>query len=204
MSLLGRIGGALKGAVTGFVTGGPAGALGGAAIGLASSSGPRRPSIGTAVVPFAGPSATQLRSCPPGSFPGPLGSCVDLMPGGAGSGSGVLVSPGESRTIRGAMVGASGIVPERRNTTVRSCGRGMVLGADGLCYDKRTLRKDQRMWVPPRKPLLTGGELNAISKAARAANRVKATQKKLERLGLLKRPKVHRFTKADASRLLRK
>jgi hypothetical protein len=64
----------------------------------------------------------------------------------------------------------------------------MVLGADDLCYNRRDLRKDERKWIPGRKPLLTGGDLNAISRAARAASRVKTQQKRLESLGLLKKP----------------
>ncbi len=211
MSLLGRIGGALKGAVGGFVTGGPAGALGGAALGVISSGGARRPNVGGQVLAGAGTSAMGLigpgAPCPPGSRRLPGLGCIDAFPGGAGSGSGVMVSAGESRTSR-AMIGASAVVPMTRATTVRRCEKGSVLGADGLCYDKRTIRKDQRAWPPGRKPLLTGGDLNAISKAARAARRVKVQQKRLESLGLLKKPKPGRgsrgfITKAEASRALR-
>lgn len=196
MSLLGRVGGALKGAAGGFVTGGPAGALTGAALGAISPSGPRRPGTSMAL---AGSS-----SCPPGSFK--VGrSCLDLRPGGAGSGSGVLVSPGEPRRTP-SMIGASAVAPMRNTITVRTCGQGAVLAIDGLCYDKRTIRKDQRAWPPGRKPLLTGGDLNAIAKAARAARRMKVQQRRLEQLGLLKRPKPSRgvITKAEASRALRK
>ena len=215
MSLLGRIGGALKGAVGGFVTGGPGGALGGAALGAIASSGPRRPAIGSQVLIGAGTSAVGRMAtglvpttCPPGSRHVPLLGCVDIFPGGEGTGSGPFVRPGEARTSR-AMIGASAYAPMTRNLTVRSCGKGSVLGIDGLCYDKRTIRKDQRMWVPGRKPLLTGGDLNAIAKASRAARRMKVQQKRLEHLGLLKRPKPSRggsrgvITKAEAARALR-
>ena len=211
MSLLGRIGGALKGAVGGFVTGGPAGALGGAALGAISSGGSRRPTVGSQVMAGAGTGAMQLVSsgssqCPQGSRGIPP-FCIDLYPGGSGSGSGVLVSQGESRRTS-TMIGQSAVTPFIKNVTVHRCSKGSVLGVDGLCYDKRTLRKDQRMWVPARKPLLTGGDLNAIAKAARAARRVKVQQKRLESLGLLKRPKPSRgsrgvITKAEASRALR-
>ena len=202
MSLLGRIGGALKGAVGGFVTGGPGGAIAGASLGV-FAGGARRPGSGSVLAGRAAP----LAGCPEGSrgFP-PF--CFDLFPGGAGSGSGPLVSPGDPRTSR-AMIGASAYVPMRRSIDVRRCERGAVLGYDGLCYDKRTIRKDQRAWPPGRKPLLTGGDLNAIAKAARAARRMKVQQRRLEQLGLLKRPKPSRggsrgvITKAEAARALR-
>lgn len=104
------------------------------------------------------------------------------------------------------MIGASAVTPFVKSVTVHRCGKGSVLAIDGLCYDKRTLRKDQRAWPPGRKPLLTGGDLNAIAKAARAARRMKVQQRRLEQLGLLKRPKPSRgvITKAEASRALRR
>lgn len=211
MSLLGRIGGAIKGAVGGFVTGGPAGALGGAALGAISSGGARRPTVGSQVL--QGVATSSMALVPSGSGRCPQGSsgippfCIDLVPGGSGSGSGILVSQGESR--RTTMIGQSAVTPFTRSLTVRRCSKGSVLGVDGLCYDKRTLRKDQRMWVPGRKPLMTGGDLNAIAKAARAARRLKGQQRRLEQLGLLKRPKAARggsrgiITKAEAARALR-
>lgn len=212
MSLLGRIGGAIKGAVGGFVAGGPAGAIGGAALGAISSGGARRPNVGTRAIvgtlPSALPALVGQTTCPPGSFKGPFG-CMDLMPGGAGSGSGIVVSPGDPRRTRGGPMEMGGYAPARTTLEVRRCGKGAVLGFDGLCYDKRMLRKDQRAWVPGRKPLLTGGDLNAIAKAARAARRMKGQQRKLERLGLLKRPTRHAgssrgvITKAEAARALR-
>lgn len=88
------------------------------------------------------------------------------------------------------MIGASATAPFRETQVVRRCGRGNVLGIDGLCYDRKLLRKDQRMWPPGRKPLLTGGDLNAISRAARAAGRMKTQQKRLQKLGLLPKPKT--------------
>lgn len=88
------------------------------------------------------------------------------------------------------MIGASATAPLRETQIVRRCGRGNVLAIDGLCYDRKLLRKDQRMWPPGRKPLLTGGDLNAISRAARAAGRMKTQQKRLQKLGLLPKPKT--------------
>lgn len=60
------------------------------------------------------------------------------------------------------------------------CLPGMVLGTDNICYD--SLRKSERKWPPGRKPLLTGGELNAITKASRAATRLYNTKKRIRKL----------------------
>lgn len=207
MSLLGRIGGAIKGAVGGFVTGGPAGALGGAAIGAISSGGARRPPIGAQVIQGAATSGlslvAQANRCPPGTS-GVYPLCVNL-PGGQVTGGGAMLTFGEAVMAR---YGAA-LVPASRSMNVRRCPKGAVLGDDGYCYNKRDLRKDQRAWPPGRKPLLTGGDLNAIAKASRAARRMKVQQRRLESLGLLKRPKPSRgssrgvITKSEASRALR-
>jgi hypothetical protein len=143
--------------------------------------------------------------CPAGQigFP-PL--CFDVQPGGGTTGGGVVVTQGE------AVMGRYGaaLQPMARTQTTLRCLPGMVLGTDSLCYNKRDLRKDERKWVPGRKPLLTGGDLNAISRAARAARRVKTTQKRLQKLGLLKKPTQGRrgspgvITRSEAARALRK
>lgn len=144
--------------------------------------------------------------CPDGQIGYPP-LCFDVQPGGGTTGGGVVVTQGE------AVMGRYGaaLQPMTRTQTVARCLPGMVLGNDGLCYNRRDLRKDERKWVPGRKPLLTGGDLNAISRAARAARRVKTQQKRLEKLGLLKKPSRGRpggspgvITKAEAARALRK
>ena len=92
------------------------------------------------------------------------------------------------------------LVPASVATTTLRCPRGAVLGIDNLCYNKRDLHKDQRKWVPGRKPLLTGGDLNAISRAARAARKMATQTKRLQLLGLMpksattKRKKGHGHT----------
>jgi hypothetical protein len=82
----------------------------------------------------------------------------------------------------------AGLQPGTKSITVSRCPRGAVLGNDGLCYNRGDLRKSDRKWVPGRKPLLTGGDLNAISRAARAANKMKTQQKRLQKLGMLPKP----------------
>lgn len=144
--------------------------------------------------------------CPGGTIPF-RGKCVDpsaALPGGdpfvfeapSGNGAGFLGN------------GSSPMVDTRQ---YRECGRGAVLARDGLCYDKRVVRNSDRMWPRGRRPLLTGGDMNAITKAARAARRVRGTQKKLQKLGLLPKPSrggrhgasPGRITKSEAARALR-
>lgn len=68
------------------------------------------------------------------------------------------------------------------------CLRGMQLGDDGLCYNKSQITNKQRMWPAGRKPLLTGGDMRAISIAARAGRRLEGATKRLQRLGMMKKP----------------
>lgn len=132
------------------------------------------------------PGATNFSplDCPDGTFriPG-TNQCADLIPGGATQGGGLIVSGGEA--VKGRF--GAGVAPSEKTVSRARCPRGMVLAVDGLCYDKRSLRNDQRMWPASRKPLLTAGDLNAISRASRAAGRMKTQQKRLQKLGLLKK-----------------
>jgi len=82
------------------------------------------------------------------------------------------------------------------------CLRGMQLGDDGLCYNKSQITNKQRMWPAGRKPLLTGGDMRAISIAARSAKRLEGATKRLQRMGMMKKPAsrralpAHRHAKA--------
>lgn len=202
MSLLGRIGGAVKGAVTGFVTGGPTGAVIGGARGLTTRASTQVPGRGASS--FPGTLVPQERGCPQGTFRGPMGSCIDVLPGGATSGGGLVLTSGE--VVQGRYGAA--VMPRRTSMEVRRCPPGLKLAKDGMCYPN--VPRTHRMWDPGRKPLLTGGDLNAIARAARVAERMKVQQRKLEALGLLKKPKPRAapssrgvITKAEASRALR-
>lgn len=179
----------LKGAV-GFLTGGPIGGITGL---LSGGNGNGRP----IAIPLGPCADASLRR-------DAQGRCVSVavrlpeqrqparftvtpeafLPGGA-----PLI---ERQTAQVPMIGASAVTPMRTTQVVRRCQRGAVLAIDGLCYDKKLLRKDQREWPPGRKPLLTGGDLNAISRAARAAGRMKTQQKRLQKLGLLPKPTTQR------------
>jgi len=75
------------------------------------------------------------------------------------------------------------------------CLRGMVLGNDGLCYNSRGFPNGDRMWPRGRKPLLTGGEMRAISVASRAATRLTNAAVRLQDIGLIKKPVARRRSK---------
>jgi len=86
----------------------------------------------------------------------------------------------------------AGMKPAVFSQQVRRCPRGAILGApeaDGtsLCYNRKEITNKERAWPRGRRPLLTGGEMRAISVASSAAKRLQAKQKQLEKLGLLKR-----------------
>jgi hypothetical protein len=190
------------GGVTGFVTGGP----------LAAVSGFARPS------PSAAPTADSSGACPPGMRNtrgrAPGGPCVPAMPavaaasfapptaclplqrknpitgacewfvgeqpgrepGGVGGGEVVMGQYGAAET------------PDVTAVTTLNCRPGMILGKDNLCYNKRDLTNTERKWARGRRPLLTGGDRNAITRAARAAKAIQRTEKQLQKMGMLKSP----------------
>ncbi len=80
------------------------------------------------------------------------------------------------------------LVPGGRTIVRSECIRGMIVGDDGLCYNKSQIKNSERMWPKGRRPLLTGGDMAAISKAARAAGRLERTTKRLQKIGLMKKP----------------
>jgi len=79
---------------------------------------------------------------------------------------------------------------ETRN--VRSCLAGFILGDDKLCYKKGTITNKQRLWPKGTAPLLTGGEMSAIRKAARAAAKFERVGKRLRGMGLVAPPRQKR------------
>jgi len=82
------------------------------------------------------------------------------------------------------------------------CLKGMQLGDDGLCYNKSQIRNNQRMWPAGRRPLLTGGDIRAISIAARAGRRLEGATKRLQRLGMMKKPTSSRRAPHQHAKLL--
>lgn len=165
----------ILGGIGGFLTGGPAGAIAGAAAGLLGGGGDTVPGTVPSTVPMGQGTALGAQRCQPPLVRDMNGNCVfpgspaDISVGGsigdvAVMGAyGAALSPFTDQPIR-----------------VRRCRPSMVLGHDNNCYDKRSLRRDERKWPPGRKPLLTGGEMNAITTASRAVGRVKSTKKRLK------------------------
>lgn len=173
------LGGAIVGAVGGFLTGGPAGAFLGA---VAGGSDP--PSGGSGI---PGASMVGTGGCPPftsGTPPLCVPDPFGLFDPGKTTGTAVAKVP--SGDARGGRFGV-GVSPGAVTRQRLVCPRGMVLGIDELCYDH--LRNSDRKWPKGRRPLLTGGDLNAISRAKRVASRLEKKVKDLQKIGLMKKPK---------------
>lgn len=147
-------------------------------------SGPR--------APFTGPTGNAPSI--PGDCPGLMsvrdpftGQCVnlgDLLPGGDPAVTGRAPRVPQTQGVSGfgqpvLGLNGAGVLPRVVNRQVFECPPDHVLGKDNVCYD--SLPKSKRKWNPGAKPLLTGGEMNAISKAARAAGRLSRTQKRLKK-----------------------
>ena len=81
----------------------------------------------------------------------------------------------------------AGLVPGSQPIDRAVCLKGMQLGNDGICYNKSQISNKQRMWPAGRKPLLTGGDMRAISIAARAGRRLEGTTKRLQKLGMMRK-----------------
>lgn len=124
--------------------------------------------------------------CGPLQRPDGFGGCLDLTPG--------VTTPAEVSVGRGgigqAVMGRYGAayVPGSKIINRAICLPGDVVGDDGLCYPKRSLRNSDREWPRGRRPLLTGGEMRAISVAHRAAGRLTRTAVRLQDMGLIKKP----------------
>ena len=112
---------------------------------------------------------------------GIVGVAERFIPGGA-------TGFQDGATAPGFVGSGGGNAPEERQTSVAVCLKGQVLGRDGLCYGKRSIKNADRMWPRGRRPLLTSGDLNAIATASRAATRVQTQTKRLQKLGMLKSP----------------
>jgi len=106
---------------------------------------------------------------------------------------GSVVGPDDPATrvqVGNAVMGryGAGYVPGSKLVDRAICLPGDVGGTDGICYPKKSLTNKERAWPAGRKPLLTGGDMRAISIAARAAARLERTQKRLQKIGLMKKP----------------
>jgi len=75
------------------------------------------------------------------------------------------------------------------------CLPGDVVGSDGLCYPRRSIKNSDREWPRGRRPLLTGGDMRAISIAARAGARMTRAAGRLQDMGIIKKPIVRKTRK---------
>jgi len=116
-----------------------------------------------------------------GAFPTPTRKQKEIR-----EAQGLAIDPAAGVAVMGRF--GAGFEPAVFMSDTRRCGRGAVLAVDGLCYNKRDIRNNERFWPRGRRPLLTGGEMRAISTASSAAKKLQKKQKQLESLGLLKRP----------------
>jgi len=82
----------------------------------------------------------------------------------------------------------AGIVPGSMVIDRAVCGKKMQLGNDGVCYNKSQISNKQRMWPAGRRPLLTGGDMRAISIASRAGTRMEKATARLQKMGMMKKP----------------
>jgi hypothetical protein len=163
----------ITGGLLGGVVGGPAGATIGSGIGGGIAS------------IFASD------KCSNGKVKNSQGMCVSVAAGpfggggGGGGGGGVpvgqVVTPADVQ-VRLGLYGAAMTPFQIGNIggrpILRCPVRGLVLGRDGLCYNKRDLHKDQRKWAPTRKPPMTGAEAHTL----RTMGGLKTKAKKLAQL----------------------
>ena len=146
-----------------------------------------RPMIGTGRELGGGAVGTCLV---PGMRPHPVtGRCEFFFGDRPGRDTGPLeIGPGVP--VGDAVMGRYGAayVPGSRIVDRAICLPGDLVGDDGLCYPRASLRNNQRAWPAGRKPLLTGGEMRAITVAATAGRRLERASKRLQKIGLMKKP----------------
>jgi len=141
---------------------------------LGQLSGGQGPGTGGAGGSLTGATANQ---CPTGYTwngsqcvtAGLTGTVQRFLPGGATGtladayGEAVLGRYGVA--LQPAQVGQVTSLKTGITNPILRCPPGMKLGKDNLCY--KSLTKKERKWVPQRKPLLTGGDMNALARVKR-------------------------------------
>jgi len=139
-------------------------------------------------LPSAGAPQFQADPCPRGRMI--RGTCVNLQDFAPG-GPKLFTDPLLAAPVGDAVMGRYGaaLTPGSMVIDRAVCLPGMVLGDDDLCYNKGQISNKQRQWPRGRRPLLTGGEMRSISVAARAAGRLERTTKRLQKIGLMKKPR---------------
>jgi len=166
----------ILGAVGGFITGGPTAAIAGFARGGGGGSPQTAPQFAPGGLCF-----------PPMRRDPTTGNCVAPF---LGSVPGRDPSEGFLGGGGGAVMGQYGaaMVPDIDVREVRVCLPGMILGKDLNCYNKGEITNKQREWPKGRKPLGTPGEMAALAKAASFGRRMETTVKRMQKIGVLKKP----------------
>ena len=189
-------------AVGGFITGGPAGA----ARGFLTSGG-RRPSGRSGGAPVArrdfGSAAAFAQARAAQGFSASQGR--DRCPKGQRMVAGVCVGfgglsipraeqfPGTDIVLRGGTAAAAGAyAPQVDMVDIRRCFPGDILGKDGLCHAKGSIPNKERAHPRGRRPLGTPGEMAALAKAASFGRRMESTIKRMQKIGVVKRPTPRR------------
>jgi hypothetical protein len=122
-------------------------------------------------------------NCPEGTFRLPGLGCVDLMPGGAQTGAGMVVTPGEpvagafglpafQASVVGEITSKSG-----QTTIVRRCPKRTVLGLDNKCYVKGTIPRQFRKWPPDARPPVSAFDARMMRKYGKGGTKAKAAKK---------------------------
>jgi len=116
-----------------------------------------------------------LPDCPPPLRRNSQGLCV------------ATTSPFGAQEFGGEVIAGqygAGFIAGSRIVDVATCPRGTVLGKDGNCY--ANLANKNRLYPRGRRPLLTGGDMRAISRARTAGNRLANAKQDLLAIGMLK------------------
>jgi len=83
------------------------------------------------------------------------------------------------------------LIPGSKVIDRQVCPRGMVLGSDFLCYNSRgegKISNKNRLWPKGAQPLGTAEEMRAVRIAARFGRRFETTTKRLQKIGVVKKP----------------
>jgi len=199
-SFLRRVGAGLLGGGAVGAVGGAIGAMDAAARGAMPAGGRPCPS---------GFSGDGRGNCVPNPTPRPMSTAVTrvdpgviariqrFIPGGATGRSAAVTYPTEAVMGRYGPALVPGSMLVDRAVCTGPGLRGLVLGNDGLCYNKRDISNSEREWPRGPRPLGTAEEMRALRIASRFAGRMDRTNERLQSVGLLKKPTKSRTKKKN-------
>jgi len=144
---------------------------------------------------IAAPLPPSRSGCSPPLVRDVTGDCV--FPGSPGD---LAVGGATATPVGDAVMGRYGpaLRPGLRVTNTSTCLPGMVLGKDRLCYNSRDVTNKERLHPRGRRPLLTGGQMRAITVAAGAGRALETKRKQLMKMGMIPKPSSRRALKAPA------